>query len=509
MAHGEVLGAFLVDYSADGSMVLGSSLDLLFDERLAIIQGIAHQTAMAVENIQLLKAQKEEAYVSVALLQVAQAVVSAADLDEILGSIVRITPILVGVQRSAIYLWNLEQATFQLTQIYGMKHQNQTASYTQKEFPFLDAVVQRDQIMVYPISALRQESKEQPSSWSGAEVLEPTEVEEYLEMDIPLLIAFPLSVKGDVLGVFLVEEPEADEQQPAAGTYLRLREKRLEIITGISRQVALAIQNDYLQHEMIERERLAREMQLAHDIQRAFIPETLPEVPGWDIQAHWRTAREVGGDYYDFFELPDGRLGIVIADVADKGMPAALFMTLVRTLMRATIETCDAPHEALERVNQILEPDALQGMFVTLVYAILNLEDGVINYANAGHNPPLILRGEREIERLGRSGMALGVMPDNPIKSRQPILEPQDILLLYTDGVTEAFSPDGDIFGIDQLCEKIEHAAISTISGFTQNQVSALDIVKIIDESVTEFIGDYLLSDDLTLVVVKRLSPDE
>ena len=122
-------------------------------------------------------------------------------------------------------------------------------------------------------------------------------------------------------------------------------------------------------------------------------------------------------------------------------------------------------------------------------------------------NPPLILRGESETQRLERSGMALGVIPDNPIESRQVVLESQDFLLFYTDGVTEAFSPSGDIYGIDRLCNVIEDAASSSISDVTSSRVSALDMVKIIDESVTEFIGDYPLADDLTMVVIKRLSP--
>jgi serine phosphatase RsbU (regulator of sigma subunit) len=252
---------------------------------------------------------------------------------------------------------------------------------------------------------------------------------------------------------------------------------------------------------MFERERLAREMQLARDIQRAFMPDRLPETPGWDMQMHWRTAREVGGDFYDFFKLPDGRLGIVIADVADKGMPAALFMT---------VQDLDAPHEALRRVNEIIEPEAPQGMFVTLVYAVLDLERGLMDYANTGHNPPLVLRSrERCIQRLERSGMALGVLPDSPIEGRQITLEPGDFLVLYTDGVTEAFSPDGDIYGEERLGQTIETAALWSLADADSRRVTANDMLESIDASVSEFIAESPLSDDLTLVVVKRLHPDE
>ena len=265
VAQQDVIGAFLVDYSGDGTLSLSGALDVLFDERLAIIQGIAQQTAMAVMNVQLLKAQREEAYTSVALLQVAQAVVSAGDLDEILGSIVRITPILVGVERSAIYLWDERQASFRLAQSYGIPRVPQGQAYRIEDFPFLHAVVLRDQLMVYPMASLSVELEDQPLNWESASVLDPGEVEIYLDADTRLLLAFPLSVKSQVLGILLVEEPERTEQLVAAGNYLRQRSKRLEIVTGISQQAALAIQNDLLQREMLERERLAREMQLARE----------------------------------------------------------------------------------------------------------------------------------------------------------------------------------------------------------------------------------------------------
>jgi serine phosphatase RsbU (regulator of sigma subunit) len=509
LARGEVLGTFMVDYSLGIGSGTGGALEAFFDERLAIIQGIAQQTAMAVENVRLFKAQREEAYISVALLQAAQAVASGGGLDEILGSIVRITPILVGVERSAIYLWDPSQELFQLSQAYGIPREVQAPTYNPETFPFLYAVMQHDQMMAYPVAALSSEVEDQIPDWSRASVLSLDEASVYLETDIRLLLAFPLSVKGDVLGVLLVEEPETSEEPAPAGVYLRPREKRMEIITGISQQAALAIQNDLLRREMFERERLAREMQLAREIQQAFMPDELPNVPGWDIQMRWRTAREVGGDFYDFFKLSEGRLGLVIADVADKGMPAALFMTLVRTLVRATVQYLDAPNEVLQRVNEIIVPDAPQGMFVTLAYAVLDLESGTLDYANAGHNPPMVMRSQEHcLERLGRSGMALGVLPDSSIESRQVTLEPGDFLVFYTDGVTEAFSPDGDIYGEERLCRTIEAAACWSHAEADPGQVTSQEILEAIDDSVSEFVGEAPLPDDLTLVVLKRSNPE-
>ena len=233
-------------------------------------------------------------------------------------------------------------------------------------------------LLAHPLWGEISASDQVPEDWTYLAAPEADKVNEYLENAPCLLIAFPLSVKGKVLGVFLVEEPEPapGEGFSASNANRRLRGKRLEIITGISQQAALAIQNELLQHEMVEQERLEREMQLAREIQSAFLPQSVPDLPGWDLKVRWRTAREVGGDFYDYFELPGNRLGLVIADVADKGMPAALFMTLVRTLVRATVKEIDSPADVLERANDIIVPDAPSGMFVTIFYAVLDLDTG-------------------------------------------------------------------------------------------------------------------------------------
>lgn len=505
VARNQVLGVLLVDYSSP-NLNNGKSVDAFFDERLAILQGIAHQTAIAVDNIHLLKSQKEEAYVSVALLQVAQAVVSSNDLDEALGSIVRITPILVGVKRALVYLWDEAQNVFRLSQSYGLPRAAEAVPYGLGEFPLLDAVLIEDTVLAHPLWGEISASDQVPEDWTYLAAPEEDKVNEYLENAPCLLIAFPLSVKGKVLGVFLVEEPEPAPGQGinASNANRRLRSKRLEIITGISQQAALAIQNDFLQYEMVEQERLEREMQLAREIQSAFMPQSVPDLPGWEMKTLWRTAREVGGDFYDYFKLPGNRLGLVIADVADKGMPAALFMTLVRTLVRATVKEIDSPADVLERANDIIVPDAPGGMFVTIFYAVLDLDTGDLEFANAGHNLPLVLRGQScQLEQLRRGGMALGVQEGNRIQGWKTQLSPGDYLILYTDGVTEAFSPQGEVFGEPRLYQTIE-GAVACKDPRPRDTLAAQDVLEKIDAAVLAFIGDGLPSDDLTLLVLKR-----
>jgi serine phosphatase RsbU (regulator of sigma subunit) len=508
MARGELLGAFMVDFET--SQAEAAEVDFLHDEKLAVIQGIAQQTAIAIENIRLLKSQKEEAYVSVALLQVAQAVVSLNELGDILEAIVRISPILVGVTRCAIYLWDDERSLFHLSKSYGIAAEDEavlTAGvYQSGKFPLLDAVRRGDRVVFYPL----QEPPESPLDWdrllpyetsliletlpeefSEADLAQEIYHNELLRSEARLLLAIPLSVKGNVLGVMIAEEAEATADEPSH----HIRERRLEIITGISQQASLAIQNDLLQREVVERERLEREMQLAREIQKAFLPSRFPKLPGWDLDVRWRPARQVGGDFYDVIDLPGGQVGLVIADVADKGMPAALFMTLVRTLIRAEIHEAGSPATVLERVNNLLIPDTQQGMFITVFYAVLSANTGELVYANAGHNLPLVYRRkEKRVERLLKGGMALGIQENIRIPEHTARLDVGDFVVFYTDGVTEAFSPEGEMYGEERLCETLR-----TFKG-----KSAKSLLDAVDESVFAFTGEGFPSDDLTLIGLQR-----
>jgi serine phosphatase RsbU (regulator of sigma subunit) len=301
-----------------------------------------------------------------------------------------------------------------------------------------------------------------------------------------MLIAVPVFVKADLLGVLLVEEGSAAR---------RFRARRLEIIKGIAQQIAMAIQNDLLQGQMVLRERLETEGQLARQIQRTFIPEALPVRHGWEFAARWEMARQVGGDFYDFVDLSDGRLGLMVADVSDKGMPAALFMALTRTLFRATASDIDSPAEVLRRINSLLLPDTSQGMFVTAVYAVLDPARRELTYANAGHNPPLWLRSDAPVEKLSRTGMALGVMDSPSVSQRTIQLRPSETILVYTDGLTEAFSPDGELFGEPRLIE--------AVNGSTQS--SAADLVASLQSQLMSHVGSLGLADDLTMLALKHM----
>jgi GAF domain-containing protein len=487
LARGEVLGVMLMDYRGDWPEYEG--------ERLAMIQGIAHQTATAIENARLLEARQEEAYVSAALLQAAQAVVSLNDLDDILSAIVRIIPMLVGVRWCVVFLREVGRSVFRPVQVYGIPHYYEAALkdriYADGDFPLLDAIRESDDWLT--IDSLADWDDLVPSGFADdfvaylSSATEPSGSPQ-AERQTHSVLAVPLSVKGEVLGVMVVEE-----STPSG----RFRGRQREIITGIAQQAALAVQNNLLQQEMAERERLERELQLAHEIQQTFMPRQPPRLPGWEVAFVWQAARQVAGDFYDFFELPGGRLGLVIADVADKGMPAALFMTLTRTLVRAAALDDDSPAAVLARVNDLLVADAQYGMFVTTIYAVLSLETGQLAYANAGHPPLLLSRlRTRHLEWLGKGGIALGVLEGIHLEEQLVSLEMGDNLIFYTDGITEAFSTEGDIYGEQRLAASAE----------TAGDASAQAMLDAIYGSVNAFVADNSASDDLTLMVLRRLA---
>jgi sigma-B regulation protein RsbU (phosphoserine phosphatase) len=204
----------------------------------------------------------------------------------------------------------------------------------------------------------------------------------------------------------------------------------------------------------------------------------------------------VSGDFYDFFQLSDQRLGIVIADVADKGIPAAILMAVSRTTIRATALSGRQPAEALSRASQLMLQDSQADMFLTAFYAVIDPADGQIVYANGGHNHPLLLRSaEQIVEQLSAPGILLGMLPNVQLENRDALMRDGDVVVFYTDGVTEAMNSDQQEYGPQRLRDTL----------LTSGHLNAGDILAAILNSVSEFTGNAAQSDDMTVVVVKRL----
>jgi serine phosphatase RsbU (regulator of sigma subunit) len=225
------------------------------------------------------------------------------------------------------------------------------------------------------------------------------------------------------------------------------------------------------------------------------IPETIPELAGWDFAASWLPAREVAGDFYDFIPREGRDLGLVIADVTDKGMGAALFMALTRSMVRASLEGETTAAEAITKANRLICANSTTAMPVTLFYGRVTPSDGELIYVNAGHNPPLLYRSASgSFEELGRTGLVLGVDASIKLDQRSTTLEPGDCLVLYTDGVTDALNAAEQPFGEQRLRSTIEGSASGLAQAIAQGLLQALQ----------EFIGGADPFDDITLLVAKR-----
>jgi len=485
ISRGEVLGAFLVAHE-ETRRTHGEGSGIIEEEQFRIIQGIIQQTAVALENIQLLEEKQEEAYVSTVLLQSAQAAVSSSDLDDTLNSIVHIMPILVGVESSVIYFWDEREKKFSVAHATTKSISNEEdllgVTYEAGDFPMLDAVFQHNRPIVYPFL----DNPLPPEDWDlvlpDEGQIDPTPI---LQTRYPLLMGFPLSMKDEVFGVLLAQDKST----------LTNRERRFELLWGMSQQASLAIQNDILNREMIERQHLEREFQLAREIQQTFLPNQKPEMPGWDMDVLWETARQVGGDFYDYFLLPDGRLAFVIADVSDKGLAASLYMTVTRTLLRAAALEYNSPSRTLERVNDLLLVNSQNGLFVTTFYGVLSLEDGTLTYSIAGHNPPMIVRtSHQKVEEMKKGGIALGALPKINLEQREISLNPGDCLVLYTDGVTEAFNFQDQMYGEKRL-KQVLGKSIGR---------SARGVLSLLRADLEDFRGSAPLSDDTTILAICR-----
>src|SRR5215208_5878097 len=208
-----------------------------------------------------------------------------------------------------------------------------------------------------------------------------------------------------------------------------------------------------LEQERIERERIEQELQVARSIQQASLPKEVPTLEGWQISTYYHPAREVGGDFYDFHLLSEGRLGLVVGDATGKGVPAALVMSTTCGMLQAVSEALDSfsPGEVLAQVNETLVDRIPSNMFVTCFYGVLDPKSATFTYANAGHDLPYVRRLSGEAEELRARGMALGLMPGMSYEQKELILEPTDSALLYSDGLVEAHDPQGEMFGFPRL----------------------------------------------------------
>jgi predicted ester cyclase len=249
-----------------------------------------------------------------------------------------------------------------------------------------------------------------------------------------------------------------------------------------------------LEQERIERERIEQELLVAQRIQQASLPEEVPELEGWEISPLYRPAREVGGDFYDFHLLSEGRLGLVVGDATGKGVPAALVMSTTCGMLRVAAQSSTSPSEVLERVNEALCPNIAPHTFVTCFYAILDPKSGGLKYANAGHDLPYLQRHHgSDAEELRARGMPLGLIPGMGYEEKETVLEVGEAALFYSDGLVEAHNPKGEMFGFPRLQ--------SLVAKYGEERSLGDSLL----EELYSFVGEgWKQEDDITLLTLRR-----
>lgn len=298
------------------------------------------------------------------------------------------------------------------------------------------------------------------------------------------ILCAPMLVKDRLVGVVYVD---------TAMRTGNFSEADRDLLAAVAGQAGIAIENARLYGVAVEKGRLDRELQMGREMQQALMPRRMPHTPGYEVAATWQAAREMAGDFYDGFVLDDAHLGVVIADVSDKGTPAALFMAVSRSFIRSYAHAGLSPVETLRRTNDLILDDSESGMFVTAYYSVFQ-PGGYSAHVNAGHNQPVLYRqASHDVVWMPRGGRAIGWFPDNPLEEVTLQLAPGDLLVYYTDGLTEAENAAGEYYGEDRLAQAIMTVAEQPIEA----------IVAHIIADVERFAGGVPLFDDLTLVAVR------
>ncbi len=301
-------------------------------------------------------------------------------------------------------------------------------------------------------------------------------------------IAVPLVSQGELVGLLnlgprLSEQDYSTDDRGLLNTLATQSAPAVRVAQLVRDQQTQARANERIQHEL----------RVAQLIQKTLLPKDLPALPGWQVTAYYQAARQVGGDFYDFIYFDDGRLGLVIGDVTDKGVPAALLMATTRSVLRAIAQRLVAPGQVLERVNEVLYPDIPPKMFVTCLYALLDPDSGHLQFANAGHDLPYHRHTTGEVTELRATGMPLGLMPGMHYEEKEVWLAPGEIILFHSDGIVEAHNEHREMFGFPRLMRLVgEHEEDKTLKEFVLDDLAA-------------FTGaDWEQEDDITMVTLQR-----
>jgi phosphoserine phosphatase RsbU/P len=296
----------------------------------------------------------------------------------------------------------------------------------------------------------------------------------------------PITLNETVIGVFDLESDKFNAYD----------DDDLAILQMLAAQVAIIIEKVHLNDQMIEKKRLETQIEIARQVQLALLPAKDPILKGFEISAYNFSTEEVSGDYYDWVKIFDDQIGIVIADASGKGIPASLLMAFLRASLRALAQIGYAPHIAFSKVNNLLHDSVESNQFITAIYGFLDATNKTFVFSNAGHNPPIVIKENGEAKFVEYGDLPLGMFKDKRYHQHFLRMDRNDILVLYTDGLTEAANEAGEEYGKERLAKRV----------FEGINLPARKLIDFLHQDIVKFCGNEILEDDATVVIVKRLN---
>ncbi len=428
--------------------------------------GLSDQIAISIDNSQLLREARRRVQEMEKLFEVGAKLSGALDLENALKLILDSTRELVGFDAGGIFLIDAEKKEFGSVYHQGYDPLKENDLHLKLDSGLIGWVARHGETAI---------------------VTDVTTDERYVAVrkETCSEIVAPVAVNDQLVGVFNLESN-------AEGAYDGHSE---DILRAFGVQAATVIERTRLHEKIVSAQALEKQLEIAHQIQTEFLPDEDPKIEGYDVSGINIPSGEVGGDYFGFIDIGNGRMGLAIADVSGKGVPAALIMASFRASLIAEIRNQFTLSSICKKVNKLLHDSVEPGDYVTGVYGSLNSLDHVITYSNAGHNPPIALRMDDSVTLLDKGGPPFGIIRKADFEERSVSLAPGDIVFFYTDGVTEAENTAGEHFGEERLLELLKRI----------RHECAKRICEVVRDEVYRFTRGETLLDDITMLVVKRL----
>lgn len=437
-----------------------------FDQTdLDVLRGLNNQIAVAIDNAYLYREAKREALEKTLLYEIGQKLSGKLSLQEVLGAILDSLKQVVTFDSGGVFL--CDERGLDLNAIYtvGYAAESQSSLHMKCDEGLVGAAATSGkEVIVDDVTTDSRYIQANPSTRSE--------------------IAVPIKVNDRVIGVINLESPDHNS----------FDRRHVSLMRAFASQAGMSIERARLHERDLQAKQLEAQLNVARETQRTFLPKGDPVIPGYDIAGQNVPSGQVGGDYYDFIKIVDSNLGVVVADVSGKGMPAALVMASFRASLIAEIRNNYSICTIGQKVNALLCESLETGMYVTAVYGVLDLAKHVFTYSNFGHNPPILLRRNGKVELLTVGGVVLGVNRQATFEERAFTLQLGDMIVMYTDGVTEVFDSDGREFGSAGLIEVVK----------ANSARRSVEIAGAIREAVSKHASATHVYDDLTVVVIKR-----